>query len=50
MLACMNKDFRMVLPKLTGDRGALDELGAGADNRDNLHGSLTYKLLYLMDP
>jgi hypothetical protein len=29
----------MILPELPRNRGTLDELGPGADNGDNLHGT-----------
>jgi len=37
MLSCVDQDLRMILPDLPGHGSALDELGAGPDNGDDLH-------------
>jgi hypothetical protein len=37
VLAGMYEDLLMILPQLTRDWGALDKLGAGPDNGDDLH-------------
>jgi len=43
MLAGMNEDLLIILPQLAGNRGTLDELGPGADNRDNFHSAYSLK-------
>jgi len=42
VLPGMNEDFGMILPELTGNRGALDKLGSCSDNRDNHHGNFLF--------